>query len=262
LTTGGVVINDGGSPIISRGVCWSSDHDPSLVLGAKKTNEGTDIGSFISYVTGLKPGTLFFFRAYATNKNGFAYGSVLTITTPAIVPTITTNTVLHITEATAVSGGNILNNGGATIINRGVCWSTKSNPTINDNRSSDGNDIGYFISNLNGLSPGTMWLKSNTTYYVRAYATNSVGAGYGNEVSFTTKQGSDATITDIDGNVYHTITIGTQVWLLENLKVTHYRNGDPIPNISDNDGWKNLTTGAYCWYNNDISYKNTYGGSG
>lgn len=66
------------------------------------------------------------------------------------------------------------------------------------------------------------------------------------------------TVTDIDGNVYHTIIIGTQVWLLENLCVTHYRNGDPIPEVTDNTAWSNLTTGAYCNYDNDINNVTTY----
>jgi uncharacterized protein (TIGR02145 family) len=257
LTSGGVIMNDGGSPILARGVCWSIDHDPTFL--DNKTNEGAGTGSFVSHVTGLKPGSINLLRAYATNKNGIAYGSVLTITTPAMLPTLTTSSVSTITEATAVSGGNVISNGGAALITRGVCWSTTSNPTINDNRSSDGTDIGNFISNLNGLPLSTMWLKPNTTYFVRAYATNIVGTGYGNEVSFTTKNGSGSTITDIDGNIYHTITIGTQVWFLENLRVTHYQNGDPIPNITDNNSWKGLTTGAYSWYNNDINYKSTYG---
>ena len=68
------------------------------------------------------------------------------------------------------------------------------------------------------------------------------------------------TITDIDGNVYHTVTIGTQVWMVENLKTTKYRNGDPIPNVTAGASWVALTTGAYCWYNNDVAtYKANYG---
>ena len=68
------------------------------------------------------------------------------------------------------------------------------------------------------------------------------------------------TVTDMDGNVYHTVTIGTQVWMVENLKTTKYNNGSPIPLITDNVAWKNYTTPGYCWYNNDIAtYKNTYG---
>lgn len=67
------------------------------------------------------------------------------------------------------------------------------------------------------------------------------------------------TITDVDGNAYNTVTIGTQVWMVENLKTTHYRNGDPIPNITDDTAWSKLTTGAYCDYGNTASNSNTYG---
>ena len=67
------------------------------------------------------------------------------------------------------------------------------------------------------------------------------------------------TVTDIDGNVYDTVHIGSQIWLKENLKVTHYRNGDPIPNVTNNTTWGNLTTGAYCDYNNTPSISATYG---
>lgn len=67
------------------------------------------------------------------------------------------------------------------------------------------------------------------------------------------------TVNDIDGNAYKTITIGTQTWMAENLKVTHYANGETIPNITDNSDWTSQSTGAYCWYNNDITNKDVYG---
>jgi uncharacterized protein (TIGR02145 family) len=68
------------------------------------------------------------------------------------------------------------------------------------------------------------------------------------------------TITDADGNVYHTVTIGTQTWTIENLKTTKYNDSTPIPNVTDNVSWINLSTPGYCWYNNNAStYKNTYG---
>ena len=67
------------------------------------------------------------------------------------------------------------------------------------------------------------------------------------------------TVTDIDGNVYQTVTIGTQEWMAANLKVTHYRNGDDIPNVTDNATWEALNTGAYCEYNNDANNVATYG---
>ena len=66
-------------------------------------------------------------------------------------------------------------------------------------------------------------------------------------------------VTDIDGNVYHSVTIGTQIWMVENLKVTHYRNGNAIPNINDNKQWGNLKTGALCDYNNNPSNSKTFG---
>jgi uncharacterized protein (TIGR02145 family) len=76
---------------------------------------------------------------------------------------------------------------------------------------------------------------------------------------FLTIQNYAQTVTDIDGNIYSTVTIGTQVWMKENLKVTHYRDGDTIPNITDSTSWTNLNSGAYCSYNNDTSFISTYG---
>jgi uncharacterized protein (TIGR02145 family) len=71
---------------------------------------------------------------------------------------------------------------------------------------------------------------------------------------------SDETVTDYDGNVYHTVKIGTQIWMLENLKVTHYRNGIAIPNVSVNEKWSTASTGAYCLVNNDSAeYKQIFG---
>ena len=69
----------------------------------------------------------------------------------------------------------------------------------------------------------------------------------------------DSTVIDYDGNVYHIVKIGTQVWMVENLKVTHYRNGTPIPNVHDNAKWPHATNGAYCMVDNSTEYKNTYG---
>ncbi len=78
-----------------------------------------------------------------------------------------------------------------------------------------------------------------------------------------TSTGPGAIITsscvDIDGNAYSTFTIARQVWMAENLRVTHYSNGDPIPNIPDYNEWEALTTGAYCWYDNDSESNEKYG---
>jgi len=167
-------------------------------------------------------------------------------------PTVTTSNITNITQTTATGGGNVTAQGSSAVTARGVCWNTSSNPTTSDAHTTNGSGTGSFTSNITGLT-------ANTPYYVRAYAMNSTGTAYGNQVSFTTQQGSGGTVTDIDGNVYNTITIGTQVWMVENLKVTHYRNGVSIPNVTDGTEWGNLTTGAYCNYNNDANISTTYG---
>lgn len=95
---------------------------------------------------------------------------------------VTTNNVTDITQTTAVCGGNVTITGNGTVTARGVCWSTNSNPTVNDNHTSNGTGTGNFTSNITGLTP-------NTTYYVRAYATNNAGTVYGEQKMFTTFTG-------------------------------------------------------------------------
>jgi hypothetical protein len=97
------------------------------------------------------------------------------------LPSLSTQSIDSITSSTASSGGTILDEGGTPVTQRGVVWSTSQGPTITDNSSSDGAGSGSFVSNLTGLL-------ESTTYYVRAYATNSHGTSYGNELSFTTVQ--------------------------------------------------------------------------
>jgi uncharacterized protein (TIGR02145 family) len=171
---------------------------------------------------------------------------------PTRIPEVITKEIADITNLDANGGGIITSDGGASVIARGICWSTNQTPTINNFKTKDGNGGGSFTSKLTALV-------ANTTYYVRAYATNVNGTAYGNMKSFTTKNDNITTVTDIDGNIYHTITIGTQIWMVENLKTTKYRNGDPIPNVADNTQWNNLTTDAYCNYNNDANNATIYG---
>lgn len=75
----------------------------------------------------------------------------------------------------------------------------------------------------------------------------------------TISSNPENTVTDIDGNIYHTVNIGSQVWMLENLKTTKYRDGSAITYINDSTDWKILSTEAFCWYNNDGTNKSVYG---
>jgi uncharacterized protein (TIGR02145 family) len=245
---GGNVTNEGGGAVTARGVCWSTTLYPTITNS--KTSDGTGTGSFSSSLSGLTPGATYYIRAYATNIAGTSYGSQLTFKTiPIYIPTITTALVSSITTTTAICGGNVSNDGGATVSARGVCWATTANPTITGNKSSNGTGTGSFTSTLTGLSPGV-------TYYVRAYATNSSGTAYGSQLSFTS---ASNTVTDIDGNIYNIITIGTQTWMVQNLKVTHYRNGDVITNITSSSTWASSTTGAWCDYSNTATNGTKYG---
>jgi len=178
--SGGVILFNGGSAILERGVCWSTSPVPTTA--GSKTSDGTGIGAYISNVTGLLAGTTYYLRAYARNANETKYGQEISFSTLLgnQVPVLTTDSITAITQTQAISGGNITFDGNSDVTVRGVCWNTGGSPTINlITKTEDGTGTGTFISNVTGLEP-------NTQYCVRAYAVNSTGVGYGNEVCFTT----------------------------------------------------------------------------
>ena len=167
-------------------------------------------------------------------------------------PKVQTSSIYFNNATQITTGGNVISSGGDSVVSRGVCWSTNTKPTTAlSTKTSNGAGIGSFVSIINGLS-------ANTTYYFRAYATNISGTAYGNEVSFTVPLGLGQFV-DIDGNIYDTIAIGTQVWMKQNLKVAKYRNGDSIPTGLSNTTWQSATSGAYATYNYQTVNDSIYG---
>ena len=233
--SGGNISSDGGAPITQRGVCWSVDENPTTVNN--KTSEGSGTGNYVSILDNLQSNTTYYVRAYATNKVGTSYGNQVSFTALLKSASLTTLDATKITSASAESGGNISSDGGATITQRGVCWSKSSNPTIANNKTNDGSGIASFTSSIIGLS-------SNTTYYVRAYATNKVGTSYGNQVSFTTLK--SASLTTLDAT-----------------KITSV-NAESGGNITS-DGGAPITQRGVCWSkssNPTIANNKTNDGSG
>jgi len=213
VISGGDITNDGGAAITARGVCWNTKGNPTLESNDGHTIDGSGTGSFTSSLTGLTGNTTYYVRAYATNSVGTAYGNELPFKTSAVVSTITTTAVTLITATTANSGGNITNDGGASVTARGVCWSASPDPTIASSKTTDGSGTGTFTSSITGLTPGT-------TYYVRAYATNSSGTGYGAEKSFGTLIIPTVTTSDISSITSVDATGGGEVTFNGNTSVT------------------------------------------
>ena len=218
----GSVIENAEYPVTERGFQLA---DNEQLTGA--VNHLADAGgeNFHYVVYDLQIYTRYYFRAYARTALGITYGDVLFFDTQALLPEVHTDTVINVKSSRATCSGTVTYNGGAYVFSRGFCYSTSPNPTLGDNHTLNSTGDGSFTSLIVGLM-------ANTTYYVRAYATNIAGTAYGEELTFTTLSpfycGIDS-IIDYDGNIYHTVEIGQQCWMKENLRTTHYEDGTVIP---------------------------------
>jgi uncharacterized protein (TIGR02145 family) len=173
------------------------------------------------------------------------------------IPEVSTIGVAIITPVSASCSGTVTFSGSTEIFEKGMCWSRIQSPLISDNKTTE-----IILPNSSGFTSNLTALLSNTNYFVRAYATNKAGTGYGNELSFTTPgdhSGEKGTVTDIEKNVYQTIGIGSQIWTMENMRTITLNDGTDIPIAKCYRIWNFLSAPGYCWYDNDEFYKNTYG---
>ena len=168
-----------------------------------------------------------------------------------VPPTVVTDSLFNISGTKLNVGATITNSGSSQVTASGVCWSsTNPNPGIANNRTTDGSILGSYVSFINQLTPGITW-------YIRAYATNNAGTGYG-EVLTITSPTHCGTVTDKDGNTYQTAYIGNQCWMKENLRTTSYSNGATI--TKGEYGTVITRTAKYYFVYNDVdTNKNIYG---
>ena len=231
----GEVVSDGGFSVSQRGFVWSTSPSPTIQLSTK-TKDGSGTGKFTGRIDGLTPGTKYFFRAYATNSMGTAYGDEYSFTTIPL-PTVTTADISSITSSSAVSGGTATSS--FSIRAKGVVWNTSPSPTVSlSTKTNEGAAIGSFTSHVTGLQPGTR-------YYLRAYATCDAGTAYGEEITFTT-------------------TVNLPTVVMRNIGLTH--SSASVESEVASDGGSAVTARGVVWSTSpsptiNLSTK-TYDGSG
>lgn len=172
---GGNVLKDNGYAVTSRGICYSTNENPTI--NDAKVERGKGLGSFTCELIGLRSGTVYYARAFATNANGTSYGEQVTFTTKS-APEVHTEDAISITSYSAIVSGRYTTDDSEAITECGICYSFSHNPTTADMVVHHA-VAPSFDCTLSDLRP-------NTTYYARAYVTNMYGTAYGNEITFAT----------------------------------------------------------------------------
>lgn len=246
----GEVTDDGGEAIIEGGFYLSSEPDPELT-GTRMIKDyyGND---FHYKLTGLTPATSYYVKAFAVNAAGESLGEEISFTTNG-APTVITSSVISLKFKLAEVGGDVTDDGGELITEKGIYWGGSSNPEMSGTKLQAGDGLGTFTASLTGLNPGTI-------YYYKAYAMNDAGESLGDELSFeATRIDTGSFIDTRDNEQYGLAYIGEQVWMTENLRATVFNDGNEIPHLPDSLSWFHNTGPAYCWYENDYNNNGEWG---
>lgn len=245
--SGGSISNDGGTTVTARGICYALKPNPTKSDMVALASNITATGSFVSQLSSLAPSTKYYLRAYATNKIGTAYGEEIQFTTNQVLNATFSVTPMFIVGSTAAAADVfILTDGGEANTERGVCWSTVSDPTINDHKiKQTGNGIGKFRTMITGLS-------EKTTYYLRGYSINRFGVSYSENVSFKTiakgkitytfNKAASPTAVELEAYGRLQVAIDSAVWYLTNFtSATKHVYLNYVPSVptadANNEGW-------------------------
>jgi hypothetical protein len=181
--SGIILVSPGTSTVTTKGICWSNIQNPTTSDNKSASTATTD--STVLYMTGLTADTNYYVRAYATNASGTAYGAQKSFRTlPYTLPVVETTSITYSGDCQALCVGKVTSNGGYGILkSRGFCWSTSENPTIDDNRIPYGTTNGSYQTTIT-------FPAYDTKYYVRAFATNTLGTSYGATFTVTPTHGN------------------------------------------------------------------------
>ncbi len=251
-TVGGTIESSQPDLITDRGICWARYSLPELGKLSSETTNGSGAGSFTTELTGLGMNK-YYVRAYAKVQGQVFYGNEVTLDISALVPAVTSVKKSNVgTDAVEIQT-TVTYTHDLPITEKGICWGTTTIPsiTVGSKLIDAGPDLTF-----NQIIAMVPW----KAYYVRGYAITELGVFYSSAVQvINIPPITYGEVTDIDGNVYPTTTIGTKVWMAKNLQVTRYNDGTSIHAASSDSEFKGATTGMYVPYNVNAGNVSTYG---